>query len=450
MKTFKDFGIDLSGLSENEREMVEKLTRAGKIIATLYDEQKEEGFYPSGVTAEEIEVEAEKNEDLLHPYTFVGESMPQIRRSRFKAVFFSSRFKQRLKEASKLIGEAAGLTEDEEFKKYLKEMGSALLKNEYGKNEVLWVNQGKAKFNFIIGPIERYLDKLLFKKSAYQAWLGITDERATEEAHRFRDIILASRRKILPGTAKINSDEPKISIDRTIYFSGLIADNMFTGTNLPGDPKLIMEHGSRMVIFQSSLDVIFRESNYPIIKRLFEEKVVNYFSEEEIKTALLRAILLHEITHTLVRYETSEERLKDLFPVFDELTAYIFGMKLCDSLLLKDVIDEKGVEAIMTTFIAKSFRFWKEAKTNSAQEHYARGGVIAINFFLEEGALKRKKSGCMSVDFSKLFISIARLSRILEYYLASGSYEEAQEFLKRYSSEEIFERCEDRLFEDEA
>jgi hypothetical protein len=69
---------------------------------------------------------------------------------------------------------------------------------------------------------------------------------------------------------------------------------------------------------------------------------------------------------------------------------------------------------------------------------------MATNFFLEEGAIGADNGFC-EVDFNKLFMSIGRLSRVLEYHLATGSYEEAKDLAEKYRSLEVFEECESKF-----
>ncbi len=445
MKAFKKFNVDLSELSSKEKEVLGLLEEASKLIAPLFERQKNpelEGanFYPSDLPREEIEKAARNNEDLLHPYTFVEKS----RSGGLKPVYFQKKFSKELKEVAKKIEKAAKTTEDEKFSSYLKKMAQALLKTDYAKNEILWVRQHPGKFNFIIGPIERYLDHLFFRKCAYQAWLGILNEKKTREAKKFKDIILASRRKILPDTAKVKLPGLKIDINRTVCFSGLIAGHMFTGTNLPNDMDLMEKYGSRLTIFESSLKVKFESDQHPLFQKLFTKEVEENFSKEELYEGSLRCILLHEISHSLIRYQDAEERLGELFPVFDEILAYIIGIKACSSLLLKGVLTQKELQAILLMHIVRNFIWWKDFKKNPDVKHYTIGAAIATTFFLEEGAIWDEDGYCM-VDFNKLFMSIGRLSRVLEYHLATGSHEEAKEFVKEYASLDVFKECKEKL-----
>ncbi len=445
MKAFKKFDTNISGLSKEEQQVLDKLVEASRLIAPLYEKQKNTklkgaNFYSSEFSREEIGKAAEGNEELLHPYTFVEKG----RAGRPKAVYFQKKFAKELKEAVKKIEEAAKLSSDKEFSKYLKEMARSLLEKQYAKNEILWVTQKPTLINFIIGPIERYLDGLFFKKSAYQAWVGVLNEEKTKEARRFREIILASRRKILPDTAKIKLPELKIDINRTVCFSGLIADHMFTGTNLPNDMDLMQEHGSRLTIFESSLNLKFEQDHYPLFQKIFPQKIQESFSKETVYEGSLRCILLHEISHSLIRYRDAEQRLKELFPVFDEILAYVIGIKACSSLILKGVLSQKELEAILLMHLVRNFTWWEDFQDNPGVKDYTTGAAIATNFFLEEGAIE-EKSGLCEVDFNKLFMSIGRLSRVLEYHLASGTYKEGKEFVEKYGAFEVFEKCKARF-----
>lgn len=440
MKAIKKFEVSLEDLSEKERLIIEKLTKACELIVPLFEYQKNAdhkgaNFYPHDLSKEEIRAESEKNPQLLHPYTFVERN----RFGKLKAVPFCVKFKKELKQIGKLLDEAAKLSEDKDFSHYLKELSRCLLKNEYPKCETLWVKKEPFKISFMMGPVERYFDRMFFRKSAYQAWLGILDQERTEEAERFKEVILASQRKFLADAISISPSDLKIEINRTICFAGQKAESMPTGTNLPNDIELIEKYGSKLTIFESSLKLNFREKNYPIFKTIFDPKLQDYFSEHDLYVALLRCVLLHEISHSLIRYHEAEKRLEELFPVLDELLAYILGIRFCGILLLKGVIEQKGIESIISVFLARCFRYWLEAKTNPGRLHYALACAITLNFLLESGSLK-EKDGRLYPDFNKIFISLDHLSRIIEYYLASGSYEEVKEFIDSQSSFTAFER----------
>jgi len=445
MRGIKKFKIDTKELSQKEKVLFKKLISAAELIAPLYLKQKNNkhpgaNFYPYDATKEEIERAARKNPAILSSYTFVERD----KTGKLIAIPYHLKFKKELKPISEFLEEAADLSEDKNFSLYLRSRAKSLLDDNYEKSEIIWLKTNSFKFGFIIGPIERYLDRLFFKKCAYQSWIGFLDEEKTKEAEKIKNAILTGRRKILSGSEKAEISKLGIRVDRTAIFSGLIADFMFTGTNLPNDVKLMEKYGSKLTIFESSLESKFKGDHLPIFKAVFDKKFQKSYSEEDLYKGSLRCILLHEISHSLIRYRDAEERLKDLFPVFDELYAYILGIKNCGILFLKGVMNQKELEAILIMHICRNFTWWLDSIKNPDVKHYAIGAVVAQNFFLKEGAM-REKGGISWPNFTKLFICINELSRLLEYYLAVGSYEEAKEFIGEYGSFNVFKRFSSQL-----
>jgi len=440
MKGIKRFKVDTKELSQKEKALFETLVAAAELIAPLYIRQKNErypgsNFYPPDATVKEIEKAAMKDPAILDPYTFVERD----KSNNLVAVPFHIKFKKELKPIAVLLREAADLSENQNFSFYLRTQADSLLDGNYQKSEIAWLQTEFFKIGFVIGPIERYLDKLFFKKCAYQAWVGILNQKKTQEADRFKRIILASQRKILPGSKKVDVSKLSIRVDNTAIFSGLIADFMFTGTNLPNDVNLMERYGSSLTIFLTSLDLKFNQDHLPIFYTVFEKKIQNKYSETELCLASFRCILLHEISHSLIRYRDAEKRLNNFFPVFDELFAYILGIKACGTLILKDAISHKELEAIIIMHIARNFTWWLDSLKNPDVKHYAIGSAIAENFYLKEGAIK-EKSGFLYVDLAKVFICINDLSCIMDHYLGLETYEEARKFVKEYCSPSVFKK----------
>jgi hypothetical protein len=445
MRGVKEFKIKKKEFSPKEKVLFNKLTLAAKLIAPLYLKQKNEkylgaNFYPKDAKKEEIEEAAKKDPAILSPYTFVERE----KSGKLIAVPFHVKFKKQLEKVSRVLNEAAKISEDKNFSLYLKKRADSLLIGDYEKSEIFWLKKEPFKFGFVIGPIERYLDKLFFKKAAYQSWLGIIDEKKTEEAQRLATMILASRRKILPGSEKVDVSNLKIRIDKTAVFSGLIADFMFTGTNLPNDVNLMEKHGSVLSIFETSCREKFKKNHFPIFKKIFTKDFQKKYSKEELYEASLRCIILHEIAHSLIRYRDAEQRLKDLYPVFDEIFAYLLGIKSCGTLLLKGAISQKELESILIMHICRNFTWWLDSIRNPDVMAYTIGSAIVFNFFQREGAIK-KENGISFADFAKLFICIDELTHLLEYHMALGSYKEGEEFVKKYGSIEIFKDFSSKL-----
>lgn len=446
MNSIKKFKVNLENLSLQERTILKKLIRAAELIAGLYLKQKNKkypgaNFYPPDANLEEIKKAARNNPSILNPYTFVK----RTKSGKLKTIPYHIKFKKELKPISKLLKEAADLSEDKNFSLYLRSRAKSLLDGSYEKSEIIWLKTGPSKFGFVIGPIERYLDKLFFVKCAYQSWLGILDEEETEKAKELKDIILTGRRKILDKTEKVDISKIGIRIDKTAVFSGFMADAAFvTGANLPNDVRLMKKYGSKLTIFETSLKEKFDQDHLPIFQAVFDKKLQKRYSQKELYEGSLRCIISHEISHSLIRYQDAEKRLENLFPIFDELYAYILGIQRCGLVFLKGVFSQKELEAILIMHICRNFTLWLDWLRNPDIYHHAAGAAIAFNFFLQEKAIKIR-GGISWPNFTKLFICIEELCKILDYYLAAGKYQEAETFVKNYSSFGIFKYFSPRL-----
>lgn len=440
MKAIKKFPVDTKQLSPKEKAVLKRLILAAELIVPIYLKQKNDkypgaNFFPFDANREEIEKAAQDNPKILDPYTFVERD----KKGKLIAIPFHIKFQKELQKVAKALKEAARLSDDKPFKSYLISRADSLLSGNYEKSEIVWLKTPPSKFNFVIGPVERYLDKLFFKKCAYYAWVGINDEKETEKAEKLKKLILLSRKKITPGSTRVALPRLQISVNKTAIFSGLMADFMFTGVNLPNDINLMKKYGSILTISETSLAEKFKKDHLPVFQAVFAKDFQKNYSKEELYLGSLRCIILHEISHSLIRYEDAEERLKDLFPFFDELYAYILGIKYCGSLLLKNAMTQKELEAILIMNICRNFTWYLDLLKNPGVAHYAMGAAITFNFFLKEGAIKEEK-GISWPNFAKLFICLDELCHILEYHLALGNYQDAKKFVDKYGSFELLKK----------
>ena len=440
---FPQEGLDLT---TSEKKVVKKLIKAAEAIAPIYLSQeniKNNGanFYPRDVTKSQILEAAKDNPEILSPYTIIEKA----KNGKLRTIPYHLKFKKDLAKVARFIREAAAITDNPDFAKRLQVQANALLDDNYEASDIYWLSMKPYKINFVIGPIERYNDKLFFTKCCYQSWVGIMDYRQTGDAIKFKDYIISSRRKVLVPSEKVDFlDKIQIRVDDALIFSGLIARFMFTSSNLPNSVNIMEKYGSEITIFKPSFNLKFEEERHPIFHAVFEENFQKNYPIEVLRLGSLRNCYLHEISHPLLRYRDAERRLKEYFPIFDEISASIFGVKACGSLLLKDAITQKELEAIMVMFISLAFSWWISYLKEPNVIQYAQGFAIALNFFIESGAI-RESNGFSWPNFTKLFVSIDQLADSLERILAIGTYDDAQKFVERYASLDIFERFNNNL-----
>lgn len=432
------FKPDLPKLSKNEKVVLGLLTEAGKLIAPLYQAQENHkfpgaNFYPHDVSKKEIENAAKKDPEILSPYSVVEKKDGQL-----ITIPYHQKYLKWLKPISEKLIQAAEITENKEFGQRLRIQAKALLTGCYEESIITWLTMKPYILDIVIGPIERYDDKLFFVKTAYQAWVGVIDRKESIKATEFKKIILSSQREILMPSEHVDFfNKVQVRVDNTVLFAGLISRFKFIGTNLPNEIHLMEMYGSEITIFKPSLDYWFKKQHYITFKTVFEKTFQQSYDENGLRKGSMYRILLHELAHSFMRYRDAEKRLGNLFPVIDEIAASVVGVKACGALLIKDAISQKDLEYILVMFMARLFDWVNEIKADPSVMSYVRGNAIALSFLLSSGALKQA-GGISWPNFTKMFMAIDDLAAALNRILSQGSYRDAEHFIDKYGSLNIF------------
>jgi hypothetical protein len=440
MKAFLSFSNGHPWLSMQEKKIIGKLGEAAKIISSLYLVQKNPqhrgaNFYPSDATKKEIELAAKKNPDILSPYTFV-----ERKGAKLVAVPYRVKFKKELLKIAKLLKGAAVLSSDKNFQAYLKARAEDLLKDNYDRSNILWLKTERSKLSCVIGPFDRYLDKLFFKKRAYMAWIGVLDEEQTRDLEKFKAALLSSERKYLPGAKRVRVSKVKLRVEDTLLFAGLAADFKFTGNTLPssGDLHLHEKYGSILTIFKPAINARFSTWIYPIFQKFFHQDIQNQYSEKELETIFLTSVVVHHACHSLMRYKDAVSRLEGQFPYFDELYTDLLGIKGCGSLVLTEAFTDRKLEILILLTVCHALFYYGSMRRNPHIEQFTQGNAIILAF-LVEGKILQKDKTRFRIDFHRAFMAITKLASIVEYYMELGSQNEAQKFLQRFPIAKTFE-----------
>lgn len=428
----RKFDIDRSNLSENQKKVLDKLIKASKLVAPIYglqinDKYPGANFYPHNATKEEI-LEASKNDSqILSPYTIVKRKKD----GSLEAVPYHVEYASLLKPVVKLIREAASLTDNKDFAKRLEVQADALESGSYEAADIYWLSMKPYKIDIVIGPIERYEDDLLFKKTCYSAEVGVLDEQATKEAEKIRDAILSSEKKSFSLSQRVYPEgHLQVRMDEVPLMSGLYARTNFAGCYLPNDPQLTEKYGSELMIYLSVVRGNFEKIHFPIFREIFQENFQKSYDKQLLLNASQKLLLIKNVSDALLTYKDAEERLGQYYPLVQDMAAFILAVKNAGSLLLKDMISQKELEAMIIMFLCRAFDSVKMIHKVKSMSHYGQGYAIALNYFIESGALKHNK--VIWINFTKMFVALGDLSLSLDKILAFGDAEDAKQLLKEY------------------
>lgn len=446
-KFVKEFKIEdpmYQELSKDEKKTLPILLEASKIIADIYADQAQghdtslgANLYPSNLSNKVIEEAANKNAEILSPFTVVERGQKGL-----IAVPYHIKYKIQLEKISQLLFKASNILKDQSFSQYLKTASSSLVSGDYKQMDVSWLTTSDSTLQFLIGPYERYLDKRFFKKMSYLSFVGIKDPYYTKKAAEIHKILF-SMVGDQPHRFTLSSKTQICSV-RNIFFSGFLAEALISTEHIPSDDQIIRRYGSRLLCYLSTMDYKFDNYLYPIFNLIFEERFRESFSDDILRKANYYLMIVYGLSRQLHRYEGSRERLKELFPIFDEANSMVSGLQHCKHLILKGVINQKQLEAMIIMHICWSFSEWVFAKLSKLRYDFLRGDALALSFYFQNEAL-REFNGISWPNFSKIFFVIESLSTIFVRLLSQGTYAQAEKFLKENLSYSIFKSFDSKL-----
>ncbi len=443
----RQFDVNTDSLSKNELEVLKILLEAAKKVSEVYKMQlggqKDPCFFPKDATQAEIEKAAHQNEQILAPATVVERDQ----NGKLTATPYHIKYREPLLQIAKKLEEAARCCSNKEFAHALLSQAQSLLDGEYAKSRAVWLKTKPYILDIVIGPIERIEDKMFFRKRSYQAWVGFMNKGLTDRANSFKDTVFTSRRRFFAPTEKVDfMDKAQVRVDEIVIFSGMIAKYHFTATTIPNNIETMEKHGSLATVFFSSVRETFNKRHYPLFNAIFAPNFKLSFSRDDLQRGYLYTVIMHEIARVLIRYRFATARLKEFYPIFHELTVEAVAIKLCGSLLLKDIISQKEMESILVVFLTRIFDFYSEAKDEPALEAYVWGNAILLNSLIASGALKIARDGISWPNFTKMFIATSNLADEMEKVLAEGNYADASHYLgKHHSSLSVFKKFQSAL-----
>ncbi|MEK7616981.1 MAG: hypothetical protein AAB414_02920 [Patescibacteria group bacterium] len=425
-----------SDLSKEERLILKILEEVVKDTASLYELQLKEGFYPKGITKGELEHAAIINPEILFPFTYV-----ERKNGKLEAIPYSIHYFKYLRPIANKLQKAAELCTNKSFKLYLEARAQSMIEGNVKEGYEAWVKVKNSKLDFNVGPFETHLDKLLGIKRAFQAFVGLINKEYTRLAEQYKEALYSSAKL---SFSKYHSTEiakrgVSVFVESIPMIAGYPADVLSSGEHFPQDLDLALKYGARTVIYASQIRLKFEKLYYPIFKTIFEPRFASRYSKQLLLEATGWSILLYELGKQLHKFEGARERLQELYPPIDEANGFASGIEHSKHLVVKGLISQEQLEAIMIIHIVWMITDWLLYKQNIAKQAHITGNSILLNSYLSNGALK-ESSGISWPNFSRIFFEIETIAYKLVYLLQKGSYKETERFIKKNANLKTFDR----------
>ena len=378
--------VDLSGLSAGDRQALEKLVEAAKIVNTIFMQQFWSGdlatyhalqqdktplgsarldyfwinkgpwseideyaaflpdvparklpganFYPENMTKDEFEtwvktLSPEQKEQAEGFFTVIRRGAD----GKLKTIPYSDEYKSDLASAGMLLREAAALSDNGSLKKFLTARADAFVSNNYYESDMAWMDLD-APVDVTYGPYETYQDELFGYKAAFEAYINVRDDKESARLG-FLGSHLQDIENNLPEdpqyrVAKLGASAP-IRVVNEVFSAGDGAHGVQTAAyNLPNDDKVVQQKGSKRVMLKNVQEAKFKATLVPISKIVLVPAAQKDLSFELFFTH----IVAHELCHglgphqiTIGGRETNPRmELKEQYSALEEAKADVTGL----------------------------------------------------------------------------------------------------------------------------
>jgi hypothetical protein len=395
------------------------------------------GFFPWGMTTDEFNayVTAHPNQKtaLYSPYTMVRRKGDLL-----EAVPYHVAFAQFLKPMAQDLRDAAALSDDPAFANFLRLRADALLTDDYYKSDIAWLDLKDPKFDVIFAPYEVYLDGLLGVKTSYGASVMIRNDAESKKVEVFQKYVPELQESLALPAADLPSKHGKQSpmevVDGVYRAGDLLHGYQAVADNLPNDPRIHEEKGSKKMFWQNFMDARVNYIILPLAKQLMRSDQAKMASTE----GLMDFVILHEVSHglgpsfahTAAGKVGVGEAIGPQYSSLEESKADVTSMHNVKWLVDHGVIPKSKLDGIYASYLAETFR---TIRFGIAEAH-GQGSMMQLSYLTEQGAIRRDPAtGRYEVDFDKFPGAIEALDKELLEQEATGDRARAEAWFKKYA-----------------
>jgi hypothetical protein len=467
-----------AGLSERERKLVDKLVEACQLLDNVFWRQSDFGgltvykatrnqtlkdllgvmggrwdlldrnhfflgevpmppgheWYPHDLTAAQLDEYLRQHPEdraaIYDPYTVV-----KWQGSRLAAVKYHEAYKALLEPMAKALRDAAALSDDKAFANFLRLRADALLTDDYYRSDLEWLGLKSPKIDLIFAPYETYTDELLGVKTTYGAAILVRNEEESRKLAVYEKYVPDIQDALPLGAADRPSKRGHLSpmeVMDTPYRAGdLLHGYQAVADNLPNDPRLHQEKGSKKIFFKDFGDARVNYVILPLAQKLMAPAQAAKVSAD----GYLTGTLMHEIAHDLGpafahrdgQQIDINEALGAVYSGLEEAKADVVGMFGMKWLVEHGAMPKERLEEGYASYVAgllRTLRF-------GAGEAHGRAETMEFNYLVETGAVSHS-GGRYTIDYARLPDALAALAKELLETEATGDRARAEAWFARY------------------
>jgi hypothetical protein len=401
------------------------------------------GFYPPYMTKQKfddyIAAHPDQKTALYSPLTIVGARTLLADNSAFVAIPYHVAFAQFLKPMAADLREAAALSDDPAFAKFLRLRADALLTDDYYPSDIAWLELENPKFDVVFAPYEVYDDSLLGVKTTYGASVMIRNDAESEKLALYQKYVPDLQEALpLPAAdlpSKRGKQSPMEVVDSPYRAGDLLHGYQAVADNLPNDPRIHEEKGSKKIFWKNFMDARVNYIILPLAQLTMRSDQAAMASGE----GYLADTIMHEISHGLgpAFAHTAQgkvqinEAIGSSYSALEESKADVVGEFCYGWLIDHGALPKERRNITYASYVAGIFR---TVRFGVAEAHGA-GEIMQFNYYLEQGAISRDAAtGLYVIDFQKMPGAIASLAKELLAQEATGDRARTDAWFKKYGT----------------
>ena len=394
------------------------------------------GLYPDGLTREQLEAYIQQHPNqkaaLYNPQTVVRRQGEKL-----VAVPYHVAYRTWLDPATKALNEAADLSDDAAFANFLRLRSKALLDDNYYASDIAWLDLQNPKFDVVFAPYEVYLDDLMNEKTSYGAAVMIRNDAESQKLAIFQRYVPDIQNALpLPPQdrpSKTGHSSPMEVVDSPFRAGDLRHGYQAVADNLPNDPRIHQEKGSKKMFFKNFMDARVNNVVLPLARKLLRTDQISLASAD----GYLAMTMMHEISHELgpsyARTKTGRvpinEAIGPTYSALEESKADVVGMFGLDWLILHGALPKQKRQEYYASYVAGIFR---TVRYGVAEAH-GRGEMMEFNYLMEQGAITRDSwLQRYGINMDRMPAALAALAKELLEQEATGDRVRVEEWFEKY------------------
>jgi hypothetical protein len=385
---------------------------------------------------------AKRDKAITNPYTIVSVIRPESGQgivNLVQTIPYHEAYAEFLKPMAKDLREAADLSDDPAFAKFLRLRAKALLTDDYYESDIAWLELKNPRFDISFAPMEVYIDSLLGVKASYGASIMIRNDEETKKLAVYQQYV-PELQDSLPLAAEDRPSKrghitPMEVMDAPYRAGDLLHGYQAVADNLPNDPRVHETKGSKKLFWKNFMDARVNYVILPLAKRAMRPDQAELASGE----GYMADTVMHEISHELgPLYSRTPNGKMDLrqalgprFSGLEEAKADVVGQFCLAWLAEHGAYPKEKLPGVYASYVAGIFR---TVRFGVAEAH-SSGEMMQFNYFVEQGAIRRDAAtGRYEIDFERMPAAMNSLAKELLEQEATGDRARADAWFKKYST----------------